>query len=135
MTPRNFRTYNPWGHVSKVDRAFRQQLVKRICDDLNGNHWKIWQRPVGSEDERLKTIGTWYLPKQWKAVNHGYGYASFEEAFEMLSRLAIGWGPLEKIYEADDGLEIEYRKERMRYIICNDVARECTANKGLKADF
>jgi hypothetical protein len=121
MTPKKIRTLNPWGHVSKIDRAFRQQLAKQIYDKLNGNHWKIWQRPVGSDEARLKIVGTWYLPNQWKAVYHGYGYATQEEAFEMLSRLTGVWY-LEKVYDSE--FEIEYQKNGMRYLIVNEEVQQ-----------
>lgn len=108
VTPRNFRTFNPWGHVSKADRMNRLRILQEITDKVAGRTWRVWQRPVGPDDERLRDMGTWYEPHYWRAVFR-YLYASEEEA---LSRLLahIGGGNVEQV----DG---EYRKYGMRYII------------------
>ena len=108
VTPRNFRTFNPWGHVSKADRINRLHIAQEIADKVAGRTWRVWERPVGPDDERLRHTGTWYEPHRWRAVFR-HLFASEEEALNKLFAY-IGGGNVERL----DG---EYRKYGMRYVI------------------
>lgn len=108
LTPKNFRTFNPWGHVSKADRLNRLRICQEIVDRFNGKTWRVWERPVGPDDERLRNLFTWYEPHQWKSVFH-HLFASEEEAADKLFAY-IGGGGIEQTNN-------EYRKYGMRYII------------------
>lgn len=108
VTPRNFRTFNPWGHVSKADRMNRLHIAQEITDKVAGRTWRVWERPVGPDDERLRHTGTWYEPHHWRAVFR-HLFASEEEATDKLFAY-IGGANVERV----NG---EYRKYDMRYII------------------
>jgi len=86
----------------------RLRIAQEVTDKVAGRTWRVWERPVGPDDERLRHTGTWYEPNNWRSVFR-HLFASKEEALGKLFA-HIGGGNVEQVGG-------EYRKYGMRYIV------------------